>query len=381
MKKTLLAALFLLLVIPTIAQEAPPPPDLGSGMVVIQGLNGPQGLHVDADGALWIVDSGVGGETAIDFINVNTFEPVEATFGETSQILRMASPNEELELVATLPSVAAGMDFIGGARLTTAGDAVYATVGSWHISLGEDVSIENYTSVVSIVDGEVQTFADLWAHELANNPDGTENIESHPYGITVGSDGMLYVADAAANALIALDPETGGTTTIAVFEGMPGVFPNPWRGGESITDPVPTGVVIDDEGAIYVSLLSGAPFIPGSSKVVQVATDGTVSDYATGLTMLTDLQLAPDGNLYAVSFGMFTEEGPVPNAGSVIRILDDGTPEVVIDGLPFATALAIDENGNGYVAINGIAIPEAGMVVYYEALTALEGQPMPEMGR
>ena len=114
--------------------------------------------------------------------------------------------------------------------------------------------------------------------------------------------------------------------------------------------------------------------------MVQVATDGTVSDYATGLTMLTDLQIAPDGNLYAVSFGMFTEEGPVPNAGSIIRILDDGTPQVVIDGLPFATALAIDENGNGYVAINGIAIPEAGMVVYYEGLTALEGQPMPEMG-
>jgi hypothetical protein len=111
-----------------------------------------------------------------------------------------------------------------------------------------------------------------------------------------------------------------------------------------------------------------------------VADDGSVSDFATGLTMLTDLKLGPDGHLYAVSFGMFTEEGPVFNSGSVIRILEDGSSEIVIDGLPFATAIALDEAGNGYVAINGAAIPEAGTVVYYEGLTNMEGQPVPAMG-
>ncbi|MBZ0296739.1 MAG: ScyD/ScyE family protein, partial [Anaerolineae bacterium] len=123
---------------------------------------------------------------------------------------------------------------------------------------------------------------------------------------------------------------------------------------------------------MFVSLLSGAPFIPGSSKVVQV-TDGEVSDFATGLTMITDLEVGPDGNLYATSFGMFTEEGPVPNSGSILRILPDGTSEVVVDGLPFAGGLAIDADGNGYVAINSLPIPGAGMVVYYEGLTGMEG--------
>lgn len=378
MKKLCVLVVMMMLALPALAQDGPPPPDLGDGVIVMQGLNGPQGLHVDSDGALWVIDSGFGGDEAITFINVNTFEPVEGTFGETTRVLRMV-PGEEAEEIALLPSVAAGMDFIGGARLIEVDGTAYATVGSWHFSLGDDVNIDHYTAVVSIADGAVETVADLWAHEAANNPDGTDNIESHPYGIAAGPDGLLYVADAAANALITVDPETGETTTVAAFEGMPGVFPNPWRGGELITDPVPTAVVVNEDGTAYVSLLSGAPFIPGSARVVQVSPDGEVSDFAAGLTMLTDLQRGPDGNLYAVSFGMFTEEGPVPNAGSIVRILEDGTSEVVIDSLPFATGLALDADGNGYVTINGIAIPQAGMVVYYEGLTGREGMPMPEM--
>ncbi len=378
MKKLAVLVLMLLLTVAVFAQEGPPAPDLGHGVIVMEGLNGPQGVYVDGDGAVWVIDSGFGGEETIIFINTQTFEEVEATFGQTSRVLRMM-PGEEAEEVALLPSVAAGMDFIGGARLIAVDGVAYATTGAWHFSLGDDVTIDDYTAVVSIADGEVETVANLWAHEAANNPDETDNIESHPYGIDLGPDGLLYVADAAANALISVDPETGETATVAAFEGMPGVFPNQWRGGEPIADPVPTAVVMADDGTAYVSLLSGAPFIPGSAKVVQVAPDGTVSDFATGLTMLTDLQRAPDGNLYAVQHGMFTEEGPVPNAGAIVRILEDGTSEIVISGLPFATGLAFDAGGGAYVAINGIAIPNAGMVVYYEGLTAMAGTPESDM--
>lgn len=378
MKKLYVLIVILLLALPVMAQDGPPPPpDLGEGVIVMEALNGPQGVHVDSDGALWVIDSGFGGDETIEFINAQTFEMVEATFGQTARVLRMV-PGEEAEEVVMLPSVAAGQDFVGGARLIEVDGDVYATTGAWHFSLGDDVTIDNYTAVISIIDGEVEMVADLWAHEAANNPDETANIESHPYGIDLGPDGLLYVADAAANALISVDPESGETRTVAAFEGMPGVFPNQWRDGELITDPVPTGVVMADDGTAYVSLLSGAPFIPGSAKVVQVSPDGEVTDYVTGMNMLTDLQRAPDGNLYAVSFGLFTQEGPVPNAGAIIRILEDGTPEVVVDGLPFATGLAFDAEGNGYVTINGIAIPQAGMVVYYEGLTGLQGTPVPE---
>ncbi len=377
MRQLLIITIVLLLVLPALAQDGPPMPEL-DGEIVLAELNGPQGVYVDSEGNLWVIDSGAGGDEEIESINVNTFEVIAATLGETSQIIRLA-PGGEPETVATLPSVAVGEDFIGGARLVELDGTVYATVGSWHINLGEEVTVPLHGQVVELVDGTPETVADLWAFELANNPDGTDNLEAHPYGIAAGPDGLLYVADAAANALYSVDPESGEITLIAAFEGLPGVFPNQWRQGELITDPVPTGVVVDEDGTAYVSLLSGAPFIPGSASVMQVTPDGEVSVFAPGQTMLTDLTMGPDGNLYAVSFGMFTQEGPVPNSGSVVRILEDGTSEVVVEGLPFATGIAIDADGNGYVTINGIAIPNAGMVVYYEGLTAMEGMPMPEM--
>ena len=369
--------LICLTALPVIAQGPPPMPEL-TGEIIIEGLNGPQGLFVDGEGALWVIDSGVGGDEAVQTFDPATLEQADALLGNTAQILRWTMDGGSA-VFANLPSIVVGEDALGGARLTALNGQVYATVGGWHISGGEAVTLPNQAQVVTVLDGEISTVADLWAHELAENPDGTGNLESHPYGITAGADGMLYVTDAAANALLSVDPASGAITTVAVFDGLPGVFPSPYRNNELITDPVPTAPVIDSEGRIFVSLPSGAPFIPGSAKVVEVAADGTVTDFAPGQTMLTDLKLGPDGNLYAVSFGMFTEEGPVFNSGSVIRIHSDGTSEVVIEGLPFATAIALDAEGNGYVAINGVAIPQAGMVVYYEGLTSMEGHA-PAMG-
>jgi hypothetical protein len=77
---------------------------------------------------------------------------------------------------------------------------------------------------------------------------------------------------------------------VAVFDGVAGPFPNEARGDAMESDPVPTAVVLGEDGAAYVSFLPGFPFIPGSAKVVMVDADGMVSDYATGLTMLTDLR-------------------------------------------------------------------------------------------
>ena len=363
--------LILLLSLPSLAQDGPPPMPELTGEVVMGGLNGPQGLFIDGDGNLLVIDSGLGGEEIIPFFNTTTLEPVDAQFGLSSRIIKM-TPGSEPEVVAMLPSIFAAEDVTGGARVTSLNGTIYATVGGWHSLMGDDLSVENFGGVVAINDGDLSLVGNLWAHESVNNPDGTDNIESHPYGITAGLDGLLYITDAAGNSLVSLDPETGEIATIAVFDGMPGVFPNPLRGGEMLTDPVPTAAVLGAEDNMFVSLLSGAPFIPGTAKVVQVSQDGTVSDFALGMTMLTDLKMGPDGNLYAVSFGMFTEEGPVFNSGSVVRILPEGKTETIIQGLPFATAIAIDAGGNGYVAINGIPIPEAGMVVYYEALTTME---------
>lgn len=367
--------LALVLAMPVIAQG--PPPAEFDGEIVVEGLNGPQGLYVDSEGALWIVDSGFGGDEEVEYFDPTTYEVIPGTLGLTANIVRYAEG--ESEVVATAPSVAVGADFLGFARMVEIDGVIYATLGAWHANLGDEVTVPLHGTVVEIVDGEVSALADLWAHELAFNPDGTTNIETHPYGITVGNDGLLYVTDAAANSLLTVDPATGNVETVAGFEGLPGVFPNQFRGGEAIMDPVPTNVVVTEDDRIFVSYLSGAPFVPGTAKVVEVLADGSVVDFAPGLTMLVDLKLGPDGNMYGVQFGQFTPEGPVPNSSSIIRILADGSAEVVVEGLPFATAIAFTAEGDAYVAINGIAIPQAGMVLLYEGLTDMEGTPLAEM--
>jgi len=132
------------------------------------------------------------------------------------------------------------------------------------------------------------------------------------------------------------------------------------------------------DGSIYVSFLSGAPFIPGSAKVVSVAADGTVSDFATGLTMLTDLRTGPDGALYATQFGMFTEQGPVPGSGAVVRIKEGDASEILVPGLMFPTSIDFNADGDAFVTVNGVGAPGSGQVVKFAGLTTMEGMPVAE---
>jgi hypothetical protein len=355
--------------------QMPPAPQI-DGEIFAEGITGPQGLYVDAEGNVYVVDGGLGGDQVITAVSPETGEPAEASFGLSSQITKF-TPDGTAEVVATLPSVLLGQESSGAARVTDIDGTLYATVGAWQEAMGEEVVAPLFGQIVRIENGEGVTVADTWAFEAENNPDGTGNLETHPFGIATGPDGMLYVADAAANSLLRIDPASGEIELVATFEALPGVFPDPFRDGALLTDPVPTAVAFGQDGTIYVSLLSGAPFIPGSAKIVTVAEDGTVSDYATGLTMVTDLKVAPDGLVYATQFGMFTETGPVFNSGSVIRVLEDGTPEVVVEGLPFVTGLGFNAEGDGFIAINGLSIPGAGMVVRYPVMTEMEGAPLP----
>lgn len=333
------------------------------GTTIVSDLNGPMGLLVDDDGNLWVVDSGTGGEQVIDVTSPHTGQVMSATFGDTSQVIRIA-PDGTQELIALLPSLNLGQEMVGGARLATLDGDIYATVGFW--MEGSDADPGPVTASVVRLDGsEVVRVADLWAFERDHNPDDLV-VESHPYGLTVGPDGMLWVADAGGNTLLRVDPETGDIELLAVFDGIESPLPNPNRRGAMESDPVPTGITVGADGTVYVGLLPGFPFIPGSGKVVTVTPEGQVSDHAPGLTMITDVQVGPDGNLYAVQIGVFTEEGPVPNSGAVIRIAHGEVTEVLGE-LSFPTAIAFNHRGDAFITVNGAGGP-GGAVVQYEGL-------------
>jgi sugar lactone lactonase YvrE len=371
--RILVLTTLVLFVFPGLVMADHPAQASGDGTVVASGFNGPQGITIDTEGNLWVIDSGLAGDDDIQFISQETGQPFATKMGPTAQIVKIAPDGTQTD-VAALPSVAVSeMEMVGGARLAWLDGAWYATSGVWEGGVGEAPDLMG--TVVRVDAGDVTAAADLWAYERDHNLDGFA-LEAHPYGLTAGPDGWLWIADAGANTLMRINPESGAIENVVTFDGLPGPMPNPARNNAMEVDPVPTAVAFDDDGNAYVSLLTGFPFIPGTAKVLLVTPEGEISDYATGLTMLTDLQRGPDGALYAVQFGMFTEQGPVPNAGSVVRIHEGNASEVLVSGLSFPTAITFDQNGNAFVTINGLGAPGSGAVVRFDRLIDTTGEPV-----
>lgn len=166
-----------------------------------------------------------------------------------------------------------------------------------------------------------------------------------------------------------MNPATGAVSVVTVFRPLPNPAPGPNL--PPVLSAVPTGLALLPDGAIAVSLLPGYPFPAGASKVVRVdPATGAQSDYATGLSMTTDLRAGPDGNLYATQLGQFGERGPVPGTGSVVRIRPGGAKETVLAGLDTPTSIAFDAAGNAFVAVNGAAAPGTGQVLRFDGFTA-----------
>ena len=89
-----------------------------AGTVIVDGLNGPQGVLVIDDGSIWVIDVGLGGdeEVEVEALDPSTNELIRATFGNTARVIRV-TPEGQPQLVATLPSIFLGSDIVGGARL------------------------------------------------------------------------------------------------------------------------------------------------------------------------------------------------------------------------------------------------------------------------
>jgi DNA-binding beta-propeller fold protein YncE len=345
----------------------------GGGTTVASGLNGPMGVLVAPDGSVWVIDSGLGGETEIPGVDPATGQPITATLGDTAQVVQVA-PDGTQSTIVNLPSLLQGTEASGGNRLALLDGTLYAATGFWIEAAGPDAA-PNMAIVAKIEDGQVSEVANLWNLERNENPGGFIQ-EAHPYGLAAGPDGALWVADAGANDLLKVNPATGEVEVVAVFEGVPSPLPNEARGGALESDPVPTGIAFGPDGTAYVSLLPGFPFLPGSAKVVKVTSDGQVSDYATGLTMLTDLRTGPDGNLYAVQIAVFTDQGPTPDSGAIIRVKEGDASEVVLSGLSFPTSVDFNSDGDAYVTINGVGAPGSGEVVMFAQLTSQAGAPV-----
>jgi hypothetical protein len=122
--------------------------------------------------------------------------------------------------------------------------------------------------------------------------------------------------------------------------------------------PVPTAITQAPDGGVYVGFLSSGAHLDGTSKVIKVTPDGEVSDFWTGLTMVTGLFVGPDGTLHALEMSTGNTEDPpniYPNTGRVVRQIGSANLEEVVTGLNFPISMKLGPDGAIYISTPAIA--------------------------
>ena len=209
------------------------------------------------------------------------------------------------------------------------GGVLRFTTGSSNNKAGNVWTLNNAGAPVLI--------ADVFAYEKSANPDGKTKYgfsdlsksclaqvpkqipasykgvkESHPYG-TATANGVTYIADAGANAVLAVSA-TGVVSTVAVVP--------------------PAKVTVNKARAEAFGLPSCAVGHKYAFEAVP-----------------TDIEVGPDGKLYVTSLPGGPEDPALGAQGRVLRIkATGGKPRTIVRGLVSPTGIAVAANGDMYVA-------------------------------
>jgi len=322
------------------------------------GLEAPRGLTIDANGHLVAALNGSGDGHRDS--RIVRFQDLNGDW--------MADNGAEMQdLVNGMPTASfrPGVAF-GGQAIHGIGDVQFSAEGEIYFLTGAfeaDRSLAQWHAIWSTAAPPVygnplitaNPYANFWAYELANNPDGSI-IESLPYALVLDANNNAYVSDAAANTIWLVTPE-GVVSTFAVLP----TTTNTSGTGAAQIHTVPTGLVWGPDGALYMGSETGGPFPEGASAVWRLSDDngdgdamdaGEMSQYATGLTTVTDIAFDHDGRLLALEFRGFLK-GEDWSSGRVMRQTDTGW-EVLAGGLTTPTGMAIGWDGTIYVTLEYI---------------------------
>jgi hypothetical protein len=327
----------------------------GTPVSVASGLDSPRHLTFATFGQLYVAEAGTGGTRGADGICAD--HPLgEFCFGFTGAVTRVRDHGPDDEVVSNLPSIASEMEALGPSDISFRGSRNFVlSIGlggsdTFRDAFGSDGALLGTLVSGRLGSDDVELFADVLANEAQANPDGTD-IDSNPVGIVRRGSSYL-VADAGGNAVVSTD-HRGRFTTLAVLPGVPSSLGFP-------ADAVPTSVVRGRDGAYYISQLVGFPFDPGASKIWRLVPGRAPTEYATGLTNVTDLAVGPDGRLYAVEIA--AEGLQNPPIGAVVAVTPGGSVHTpVLEDLFAPYGIAFGRKAM-YVTV-GSVLPGGGEVL------------------
>ena len=292
---------------------------------VATGIVNPLGIETDSYGNIWVSES----ETINNDGKVIVIKPNGMKYDAIINLSAFVNKN------SGQPQGTTHLLRDGGMLYVLSGNYLYRADIS-HFKPGDtpiDAMTLPYEDIAAFV----------YSYPFKNDAD-----DSHPYNLTKGPDGDLYITDAGANAII----HRKSSGVYSVLAEVPGIA-NPTPIGPPEIQAVPTSIFFDGHNFL-VTTLRGFPFPPGGASIYKVSQGGNLSVYQSGFTSLVDLAEGNYGGHIAVqfasSFDLATEFAP--NTGALLWV-NGSTTEQLAGGLNMPAGIKQVNNHTWYVTCMG----------------------------
>ena len=297
----LLAAVLIAMITPS-AASALSPSGGPNAVLLVSGLEGGTGSTIGPGGALYATEGAAG---RISRIDPRTGQ--KTTFA--SGLPKAADP--------TYP-------FGGPVDVAFIGKTAYALV----TLVGSDVGGSDVVGIYR-VDGpkSFTIVADIGQFSLDNPPNTPFFVPTGvQYALQTYRGGFL-VTDGHHNRVLRVTLD-GEITELMTFGNV-----------------VPTGLAVHGN-TVFMTQAGPVPHMPENGKVVAFGPKSpTVTEVASGASLLVDVEFGRGHSLYALSQGAFSgdpEGSPaLPDTGALVKVNGDGTFTVIVDGLDRPTSLEL----------------------------------------
>jgi len=295
-----------------------------------QGLTRPMGIEVDGQGRLWVAQQGSG--------------------HDDSQIAIVTTDGQVHPFIDGLPSGMNPANDVTGSSQTYFDDAgnLIIVQGQGPRALSASILFVDTAGFspgnTPLTPAAVHTVYAIGSF-MADEGFGAE---TNPFSVAFGSNGDMFITDAAANALVRREAETGTLSVLTTFAKVR----NDTGIGTEVVDAVPTGILLADDH-LYVSSFTGFPFGDGAASIYDVDLEGKVSIFKSGLTTLVDIEIDPsDGEMVVLQHAAFKPPPPfAENSGAVLKLRGDGSVEVLVSGLSRPSAMRFSPSGDLFISL------------------------------